>query len=172
MDLELLRPYARKLLRSYEVRGSRSPDLAAALSGGEPASWSGGQRICGQGEGSDVMFVVLVGGIRVLRAGFDGLERELAVLAPPCLIGHMGMVDGSARSASCEAVGHVGGLVFGKNAFNRLMSEPSPGASAFRQLVLAAMMSQLSSTNRKIRELMTPPPGLGEPALGGFPAQA
>jgi CRP/FNR family transcriptional regulator, cyclic AMP receptor protein len=103
------------------------------------------------------MFVILTGGVSVLRIGFDGIQRPLATLSPPCLVGHMGLVDGSTRSATCIAAGHVGGITIKKDRFSQLMSEGSPGASAFRQLVLSAMMSQLSSTNNKIRELLSPP---------------
>ena len=154
MNATTLRPIARTLLRSYQVRSSRSIDLAEAMCKGRPVSWSDGEVICAEGDPSSDMFIILKGSVRVMRNDANGYPRELAVLKAPTMIGQMGLVDGSARSASCLAVGKVGSLSISLETFRNILSEASAPCSAFRHLLLASMNMQLSTANEKIRQLI------------------
>lgn len=154
MNAATLRPIARTLLRSYQVRSSRSIDLAEAMCKGRPVSWSDGEVICAEGDPSSDMFIILKGSVRVMRNDANGFPRELAVLKAPTMIGQMGLVDGSARSASCLAVGKVGSLSISLDTFRTILSEASAPCSAFRHLLLASMNMQLSTANQKIRQLI------------------
>ncbi|MEC7984674.1 MAG: cyclic nucleotide-binding domain-containing protein [Myxococcota bacterium] len=154
MNAATLRPIARTLLRSYQVRSSRSIDLAEAMCKGRPVSWSDGEVICAEGDPSSDMFIILKGSVRVMRNDTEGRPRELAVLKAPTMIGQMGLVDGSARSASCLAVGKVGSLSISLDTFRDILSEASAPCSAFRHLLLASMNMQLSTANEKIRRLV------------------
>ena len=89
-----------------------------------------------------------------MRNDANGYPRELAVLKAPTMIGQMGLVDGSARSASCLAVGKVGSLSISLDTFRVILSEASAPCSAFRHLLLASMNMQLSTANEKIRRLI------------------
>ena len=155
MKSETLRPVARQLLRTYQVRSSRSKDLAEALSCGKLCSWSDGEKICQEREKSLSMFVILKGDIRVLREDAHGELRELVILHAPTMVGHMGLVDKSPRSATCIAKGHVGAISIDMEIFNAILSEASDSSSAFRHLLLASMTMQLSTANQKIRDLIT-----------------
>ena len=155
MDEETLRPVARNLLRTYMVRSSRSRDLATALMKGNLHSWSANEQLCKEGEASNDMFVILKGQLRVMRKDTHGENKELAVLDPPAMVGQMGLVDGSPRSATCEAVTQLGALVIDQRAFNSLLEEPSAAGSAFRHLLLSSMTRQLTTANQKIRDLIT-----------------
>ena len=155
MDAESLRPVARTLLRTYQVRSARSRNLALALAKGSLCSWNNDEVICKEGGPSSSMFVILKGAVRVLKKDIKGEEQELAVLPAPSMIGQMGLVDGSPRSATCVAVDEVGALSIDHEVFNELLTERSPAGSAFRHLLLSTMMSQLSSANQKIRDLIT-----------------
>jgi CRP-like cAMP-binding protein len=155
MDAESLRPVARTLLRTYQVRSARSKNLAIALSKGTACSWGDGEKICEEGGASDSMFVIIKGSVRVVKKDIKGIEKELATLPPPSMIGQMGLVDGSLRSATCLASGEVGALLISEHVFNQLRTEASPAGSAFRHLLLSTMMSQLSSANQKIRDLIS-----------------
>jgi CRP-like cAMP-binding protein len=155
MDEETLRPVARNLLRTYMVRSSRSRDLATALMKGKLHSWSEGESLCIEGEVSDNMFVILKGQLRVLRKDVNGENKELAVLDPPAMVGQMGLVDGSPRSATCQAATSLGALVISQKAFNDLLEEASSAGSSFRHLLLSSMTRQLTTANQKIRNLIT-----------------
>ena len=154
MDPESLRPVARSLLRTYQVRSSRSKNLAEALAKGSACSWKDNEEICREGKASDSMFVILKGSVRVVKKDINGTEQELAVLPAPSMIGQMGLVDGSPRSATCLAAGEVGALLIDQSVFDDLLEEASPAASSFRHLLLSTMMSQLSLANQKIRDLI------------------
>lgn len=154
MNIETLRPIARSLLRSYQVKSSRSIDLATALMRGKACSWNDGEKICLEGNTASNMFIILKGQVRVSRKDPTGIDKELVVLDSPTMIGHMGIVDGSPRSATCTAKGKVGAIAFETSIFEKILSTSSADCSAFRHLLLAAMSMQLSTANQKIRKLV------------------
>ena len=88
------------------------------------------------------------------QARYNGTEKELAVIPAPSMIGQMGLVDGSARSATCRAASAIKGILISKQTFNSLLQEQSPEGSAFRHLLISTMMGQLSSANEKISGLV------------------
>ena len=63
--------------------------------------------MCGEGQPSDSMFVTMEGSVQVLKRDTTGTEKELAVIPAPSMIGQMGLVDGSARSATCRAASAI-----------------------------------------------------------------
>jgi CRP/FNR family cyclic AMP-dependent transcriptional regulator len=157
LNAEVLKPIARKLLRTHRVQGARSADLAQALATGKPRRVADGERLCSEGDPSDSMFILLKGRIQVLRKDDRGEERQLAMLTAPALVGHMGLVDGSARSASCVAMGEIGCLRLTRVAFQRLLEESSASGGAMRRLILASLIGQLTSANTRIKEMITAP---------------
>lgn len=154
MKPEELRPVARTLLRTYQVRSTRSRNLALALGKGQSKVWSQGDLICAEGGPSDSMFVTMEGSVQVLKKDASGKEKELAVIPAPSMIGQMGLVDGSARSATCKADSAIKGILISKQTFNALLQEQSPEGSAFRHLLISTMMGQLTSANEKISGLV------------------
>ena len=154
MSSEDLRAVSRTLLRTYQVRSTRSRNLGLALEKGVERSWNSGDLMCSEGEASDSMFVTMSGSVQVLKRDPNGIEKELAVIPAPSMIGQMGLVDGSARSATCKAHTAIKGIVISKATFNSLLQEQSPEGSAFRHLLISTMMGQLSSANEKISGLV------------------
>jgi CRP-like cAMP-binding protein len=140
MKSEDLRPVARKLLRTYQVRSTRSRNLAEALAKGSSSSWNTGDDICIESSPSNSMFVTLEGSVQVLKKDSLGNLKELAVIPAPSMIGQMGLVDGSARSATCKAHSPINGITISKSVFNLLLQEKSPEGSAFRHLLISTMM--------------------------------
>lgn len=170
MNADVLKPIARKLLRAHRVQGARPEDLAEALSSGRPRRVGDGERLCTEGEPSSSMFVLLKGQIQVLRKDDRGEERELAMLSAPALVGHMGLVDGSARSASCVASGEIGCLRIDEGTFQDLLQAPSAAGGAMRRLILASLIGQLTSANTRIQELIFEEPR-SAPAATSAPAR-
>ena len=154
MKAEMLVPIARVLLSESQARGALATDLAKALARGRPISWSDGELMCIEGDPSEELFLIIKGRIRVLRNDATGIPRELITLSPPNLVGHMGLVDGSPRSATCEAAGEVAGLTLDRSTFKGLMDDPAAAGTSFRRLILSNMMHQLSRTNLGIRNLI------------------
>jgi CRP-like cAMP-binding protein len=154
MKPEDLRPVARQLLRTYQVRSTRSRNLALALAKGDITTWNQGDVLCNEGEPSNSMFVTIEGEVQVLKRDAFGVPKELAVIPAPSMIGQMGLVDGSSRSATCVAHSTIKGITISKIVFNALLQEQSPEGSAFRHLLISTMMGQLSSANVKISGLV------------------
>ena len=121
---------------------------------GRPSSWSDGDVICNEGEQSEDMFIILKGSVRIMRKDTQGTLRELAVLNAPTMIGQMGLVDGSVRSATCIAKDSVGALTIDTSTFKKILEDATSAGSAFRHLLLASMNMQLSTANGKIRNLI------------------
>ena len=67
MKSEDLRPVARQLLRTYQVRSTRSRNLALALAKGDITTWNQGDVLCNEGEPSNSMFVTIEGEVQVLK---------------------------------------------------------------------------------------------------------
>ena len=154
MKPEMLQPLARRLLADSETRGALATELARALSRSRPMSWIDKEMLCDEGGVADELFVVMTGKIQVLRADSTGELRELTTLSAPVLVGHMGLVDGSPRSATCRAVGDVAGIALSQAQFQALMDENSAEGTAFRRLILNQMMQQLTRANHRIRDMI------------------
>jgi len=166
MNSMQLVPVARTLLRAHSARGARPEELAEALSAGKPRRLEDGVVLCREGEPSDILYVLLRGDVRVTRNDSEGTPRELAILSAPALIGHMGLVDGSARSATCTARGDTGLLALDAPTFRATLGRPDGAGAALRHLILASLIHQLSTANDKVRDLIEQ----AEPAPSAVPA--
>ena len=131
-----------------------STSLATALANGELVSFKSKEFICKEGSPAQEMYIIIGGQVRVLRKDHSAKVRELARLGAPSLIGEMGLIDGSVRSATCVALGQVTAIRIEKEIFKSLISEASAEGSAFRHQLLSVMGRQLSRTNEKIRDFL------------------
>ena len=154
MKEQPLRMFSRALLKTYQVRSARSIDLSEALMRSVKEVWKHNETMCNEGDSSEKLYLLRRGTVRVLRKDYRGRSQELAQLTAPCVIGQMGLIDGSVRSATCVAHGTVEALCVDKETFNLLMDEDSAAASAFRQQMIAVMMSDLYGCNNKLSKLM------------------
>jgi CRP/FNR family transcriptional regulator, cyclic AMP receptor protein len=106
----------------------------------------------GELRGNDYMMLVLEGDISVENElpGNDG-SIVVNVIGPGHLIGEMGLLDGSPRSATCTAITDIAAAVLSRSALRRLLkAEPAVGA----RLLLAIskrMADRLRDTTRKLR---------------------
>ena len=106
----------------------------------------------GELRGNDYMMLILEGDISVESEmpGADG-SMVVNVIGPGHLIGEMGVLDGSPRSATCAAITDVAAAVLSRAALRRLLkADPAVGA----RLLLAIskrMADRLRETTRKLR---------------------
>ena len=153
MNKAICRSIARSLLRKHGVRSARSVHLAEALSMGKMIMIEDATVLCREGEDSDRMYVIARGTIQVMRQDSTGSPGEITSISGPTLIGQMGFIDGSRRSATCISDGKAVGIVFSLSVFQKLMRQQSLVGSAFRHQVMFTMMNQLSGTNQRINQL-------------------
>jgi CRP/FNR family cyclic AMP-dependent transcriptional regulator len=101
---------------------------------------------------NDYMLLVLEGDISVENElpGHEG-SMVVNIIGPGHLIGEMGVLDGSPRSATCTATTDIAAAVLSRTALMRLLkAEPAVGA----RLLLAIskrMADRLRETTRKLR---------------------
>lgn len=101
---------------------------------------------------NDYMLLVLEGDISV-EADLPGFHETMvvSVMGPGHLIGEMGVLDGSPRSATCTATTNIYAAVLSRTALMRLLkAEPQVGA----RLLLAIskrMADRLRETTRKLK---------------------
>jgi len=60
---------------------------------------SAGTRLFGQGDPGESMYVILSGGVSIVKTDRDGVEQTLTSLGPGEIVGEMSMVDCQPRSA-------------------------------------------------------------------------
>jgi CRP-like cAMP-binding protein len=78
-------------------------DLDLLVSSARSVSFKKGARILEEGSPADCCFVLTSGRARVVLTGSGGAEILLNILTPPALIGEIGLLDHSTRSASLVA---------------------------------------------------------------------
>ena len=106
----------------------------------------------GEVSGNDYMMLVLEGDISV-ESELPGSDGNLVVnvIGPGHLLGEMGVLDNSPRSATCTAMTDIAAAVLSRAALRRLLrAEPAVGA----RLLLAIskrMADRLRDTTRKLR---------------------
>ena len=154
MNRDILTPIAHQLLGTHRVRGVRPGDLACAIETGKALQLDDGEPICAEGEPSDALFVLVEGSVLVSRRDAKGRERTLTHLEAPAMFGHMGLVDGSARSASCFAKGDTLVVKLDVTDCRAQMGQPDFEGAALRRLLLASLAQQLTRTNEQIRKMV------------------
>ena len=148
------RTLAERLLESFPFPGATPEALERLLERGVTQRLADGETLCSEGEPASSMFVLVRGDIKVLRGDTRGHMKVLATQSAPGLVGHMAMVDGSARSAACVASGAIEVIAFSQDTWDALMGETSPIGSVFRRLILSSLSLQLTEGNRHLRRLL------------------
>lgn len=148
---------ARKLLGELNVAQGEPEHLAQALAQGSMGSIEGEQVLCREGDPSDRLFVLLEGTVDVLRNDRQGNPRLITVVNGPALIGHMGLIDRSPRSATCVTRDDTVAVTVTIDlaAFDKLMRQADEAGSAWRHLLLASLIRQLGNTNQTVSALVS-----------------
>ena len=102
------------------------------------------------------MWILVEGDVAVQKRNYQGVAQALPEVGAPALLGHMGMVDGQPRSATCTAHGNSRVIVLSQPVFQAVMADPGPAGDLFRRLLIAGMNRQLASGNAELRRLLHP----------------
>jgi CRP-like cAMP-binding protein len=150
MRIEALYNISKQLLLQHRLDETKYIELALVLSKGQAHIWQEGVFICREGSLASQMFVLLEGSVRLAKEKPTSLET-LSHIHAPTMIGQIGLLDCSRRSASCIANNRVIGISITKSQFSALLADNSEGGSIFRQLMLAIMSKQLCQSNELVR---------------------
>ena len=108
-----------------------------------------GEQVVRSGESADALLILLTGRAKVTNFDEEGRAIILAWLGPGEFFGEMGLIDGSARSASVVAVENCELLSIGKNEFQRCMQDNFQVAQKLMQI----LVRRLREADRNIESL-------------------
>ncbi|MDA0633706.1 Crp/Fnr family transcriptional regulator [Nonomuraea sp. MCN248] len=86
-------------------------EIEALRAAGRPRRWDRGTMVMSEGDTSDWVLVLTEGRVKVSSHTSGGTEVVLAVRGPGGLLGDMGAIDGSPRSATVTALEPISGIV-------------------------------------------------------------
>lgn len=147
---------ARMLMRSSMVAELDAHEAKLVIDAMSPVLVAAGTIIMeeGQTDDADYMALLLEGQVRAETAsGVPGEEVVISILNPGQLIGEMGLLDGSPRSATCTALTEVKMATLSRAALRGLV-EVQPALAARLLLAVAQSMAQrVRESNRRLRTL-------------------
>lgn len=156
MNRDELYLVAEALLQQHGLDTVHAADLASALSSATLKRLVDDEVLCHEGDQGNFMWVLLKGKIRVFKRDYQGRERKLATMLPPTMLGHMAVVDGTRRSATCRAVGEVLLVAVDRGRFDAMMRDTGPQGDVFRRVLITSLWQQLAKGNQRIADLMSP----------------
>jgi CRP/FNR family transcriptional regulator, cyclic AMP receptor protein len=109
-----------------------------------PRTYRKGQLLFVENDPSDSLIILKRGAIAVFRTSPTGERAVLTVIRPPDTFGEVSLLDGSARSASAEAIEDCSALALSRAAFIDLVHSNSH--------ILDAVMRSLGALIRRLTE--------------------
>ena len=150
MDPQKVADWAVRLLIANPFPGKSQRELVEIINACRLQRFIDGQFILSEGEPGEELFFLMEGEVEVLKRDVSGEERSLVVMQAPTMFGHMSLVDGSARSASCRAKGEVDVAVLSRQTYLELLSRSHPLGTSLRRLMLATLTRQLVDGNARL----------------------
>ncbi len=112
-----------------------------------------GRTVCDEGAPAHELFVLISGRITIRKKDYQGVARDLAPMKAPSIFGHMALVGGTNRTASCVCETDCEIAWLDRRLFDTLMQEHSEQGKAFRWLLIASMLMQQGKASREIQRL-------------------
>lgn len=148
-----------RALRSVDVFRPLSDDeRRTAAAAFRHLHYSAGERILGEGEPGDSLFLIDRGEVEVSKR-LGGVRRVLARLGAGQFFGEMALLTGESRAASVTAVGDVDLFMLDKAGFERVLAR-NPAVAVDISAILAARRDALSQAEGDAAAPAAP----GEPA--------
>ncbi len=111
-------------------------------------TFADGQAVFREGDPGDAWYIVIEGGVRIVRHLDDGGTLVLTALGPNASFGEMAVFDDRPRSAGAVADGDTRLLALGRDGLRRLLAERPADLAR----LLVAIVASLSSNMRRITE--------------------
>ncbi|WP_420563098.1 cyclic nucleotide-binding domain-containing protein [Thalassobaculum sp.] len=105
-----------------------------------------GQTLFHEGDQAWAAFLIESGEVEIIRSAGERHEVVLATVGAGELIGEMGLIDKSPRSASARSVGMTVVQVINEQNFSRLLANAEPGLVA----LLKVLLRRLRASNETV----------------------
>lgn len=144
-----------KLIQIPICRGLTEREAASILEIAEEAQAKAGQPIFNEGDPGDGLYVVLEGGVEVLKKDRTGKSQSLARLGDGSVIGEMSLINNNAaRSASAVVTNDVRLLKVPSARFNKLLAGDNVAALKIIHNLAQVMSRRLLLMDEKLVELL------------------
>ena len=145
---------AKRIVAHHSFPGASHAAIERILAKGECVQMPHAAEICKEGDPGNDLFFLVKGNITVLRRDVSGENKVLSDMTCPCVFGHMSVIDGSRRSATCRANGPVEIVKLQRFQVDELIAEGSVAGVALRRLLIASLCDQLTNANGFVRKLV------------------
>jgi len=108
-----------------------------------------GAMLMGEGDATDSLYIVISGRLKVMMGDADGKEVILALLGPGEIVGEMGLIDDSPRSATVISIEPSELLAISKREFHKCLAENFDMVMG----VMKGLVRRLREADRKIGSL-------------------
>ncbi|OGA00871.1 MAG: hypothetical protein A2Z64_12865 [Betaproteobacteria bacterium RIFCSPLOWO2_02_67_12] len=108
-----------------------------------------GSMLMAEGDATDSLYMIISGRLKVMMGDADGKEVILALLGPGEIVGEMGLIDDSPRSATVIAIEPSELLTISKREFRKCLAENFDMAMG----VMRGLVRRLREADRKIGSL-------------------
>ncbi|HEY2672759.1 MAG TPA: Crp/Fnr family transcriptional regulator [Rugosimonospora sp.] len=143
MDVRL--PDPGDALTGVEMFAGLEPEVRQrVIAAAVPRTYRKGQLLFVENDPGDSLIILKRGAIAVFRTSPTGERAVLTVIRPPDVFGEVSLLDGSARSASAEAIEDCSALALSRGAFIELVHANSH--------ILDAVMRSLGALIRRLTE--------------------
>ena len=154
MKLDFAERSARSLCALHPALGADPAPVVDLLMACATRRVPAGGAVCREGEPSDRLIFVLLGRIWVLREDHRGQARELATLESPQVVGHVGVITGGARTATCLAARDTIVAEMDRGLWSATLHAPTPAGQALRLMTLSSLTCQLAAGNAHLTRLL------------------
>ena len=144
--MTMLQRIARRLADLTLFAGVDDADLLEVARHADHLHLADGEMLFVQGETPRALYLVLGGVVRVVVGGEDGVAVVVGEVGAGALLGELGVLDGTARSASAQAAGGAEVLAFPAAILSALIDGGHPVGAAW----LRALRVQLAGRVRAL----------------------
>lgn len=153
MSVDAILAGARTLAATFPEVGASEAELISLLRTCALQAYAPDEPLCVEGDPSAQLYIVLEGSVSVARAS-DGPSTSI-LLQAPTLLGTMGIIDRSRRSATCTARGGpVLAATMDREVFRRVVRQTDGRGIALRRLMLTVLTRQLTEGNDRLRAVV------------------
>jgi CRP/FNR family transcriptional regulator/CRP/FNR family cyclic AMP-dependent transcriptional regulator len=113
-----------------------------------------GEIICKEGDAATCCFIVLRGRIKVVKVLDSDIEEQVAELEPGAILGHIALIDGQPRGATCRAKeGGTTLLTLDRVEFDRLFTANSSFAFKILDRIAIDLAGRLREVTSRLAEV-------------------
>jgi CRP-like cAMP-binding protein len=149
---------AARLLVTDSALGQLSfADARRVITHMKPKRIKSGAALIREGEKihNDFMMLILSGDVRIESQSSGASERMIVtVMGAGSLIGEMGLINDTARSATCVAASELAVAVLSRTGFKKLMSDEPDLAARLLLAISSRMAERLRETTSKLKRFM------------------